>query len=139
MKRRDFLQSALVASAATPFLVESARTLAQETTADPTEASVESKPLLNGSPVVTGPSHEATTILQAVNRPATGFVEIRLEGGEWKKIDAETSDYYVLGYYSTNPDPTRKRRSLEVKVSRPGVSVWARRGYALKTPDDNKK
>ena len=22
-----------------------------------------------------------------------------------KRIDAETSDYYVLGYYSSNPDP----------------------------------
>ena len=24
-----------------------------------------------------------------------------------KRIDAETSDYYVLGYYSKNPDPTQ--------------------------------
>ena len=24
-----------------------------------------------------------------------------------KRIDAETSDYYVLGYYSSNPDPTQ--------------------------------
>jgi VWFA-related protein len=56
-----------------------------------------------------------------------------------KKIDAETSDYYVLGYYSSNPDPTRKRRAIEVKVTRPGVSVWARKGYALKTPKDDEK
>ncbi len=28
-----------------------------------------------------------------------------------KRIDAETSDYYVLGYYSTNPDPTQRRRA----------------------------
>ena len=27
-----------------------------------------------------------------------------------KRIDAETSDYYVLGYYSKNPDPTKRRR-----------------------------
>ncbi|MBA2354873.1 MAG: VWA domain-containing protein [Acidobacteria bacterium] len=53
-----------------------------------------------------------------------------------KKIDAETSDYYVLGYYSSNPDPTRKRRAIEVKVQRPNVSVWARKGYALRTPKD---
>jgi VWFA-related protein len=56
-----------------------------------------------------------------------------------KKIDAETSDYYVLGYYSSNPDPTRKRRAIEVKVNKPGVSVWARKGYALKTPKDDEK
>lgn len=52
-----------------------------------------------------------------------------------KRIDAETSDYYVLGYYSTNPDPTRKRRAIEVKVNRPGAQVWARKGYALKSPE----
>ncbi len=33
-----------------------------------------------------------------------------------KQIDAETSDYYVLGYYSTNVDPQKRRRSIEVKV-----------------------
>ena len=27
-----------------------------------------------------------------------------------KRIDAETSDYYVLGYYSRNPDPTKRTR-----------------------------
>lgn len=51
-----------------------------------------------------------------------------------KRIDAETSDYYLLGYYSTNPDPSRRVRQLEVKVNRPGVSVAARRAYSLKTP-----
>ena len=35
-----------------------------------------------------------------------------------KRIDAETSDYYVLGYYSKNPDATRRRRQVEVKISR---------------------
>ena len=33
-----------------------------------------------------------------------------------KRIDQETSDYYVVGYYSSNPDPTKKRRTIEVKV-----------------------
>ena len=27
-----------------------------------------------------------------------------------KRIDAETSDYYVIGYYSSNPDPMRRTR-----------------------------
>ena len=49
-----------------------------------------------------------------------------------KRIDAETSDYYVLGFYSTNPDSTKRVRQLEVKVDRPGVSVAARRAYSLK-------
>lgn len=53
-----------------------------------------------------------------------------------KRIDAETSDYYVLGYYSTNPDPTRKHRAIQVKVQRDDVNVWARKGYSLRTPAD---
>jgi VWFA-related protein len=51
-----------------------------------------------------------------------------------KRIDAETGDYYVLGYYSSNPDPTKRRRSIEVKVKRPGLSVWSRREYVLNVP-----
>ena len=50
-----------------------------------------------------------------------------------KRIDQETSDYYVVGYYSTNPDPTKKRRTIEVKVKRPGANVWNRTSYTLKT------
>jgi len=49
-----------------------------------------------------------------------------------KRIDAETSDYYVLGYYSKNPDPTKRRRQVEVRVTRPKLQVWARKEYVLK-------
>lgn len=49
-----------------------------------------------------------------------------------KRIDAETSDYYVLGYYSNNPDPLKKNRSIQVKVKRPNVNVWSRKGYTLR-------
>jgi len=51
----------------------------------------------------------------------------------FKRIDAETSDYYVLGYYPTNPDPARRVRQIEVKVDRPNVTVASRRAYSLKT------
>ncbi len=50
-----------------------------------------------------------------------------------KRIDAETSDYYVLGFYSSNPDPTRRNRRIEVKVTRKDVDVWARTSYSLKS------
>ena len=49
-----------------------------------------------------------------------------------KRIDAETSDYYVLGYTSKNPDPTKRRRQVEVRVTRPKLNVWARKEYVLK-------
>jgi VWFA-related protein len=49
-----------------------------------------------------------------------------------KRIDNETSDYYVIGYYSKNPDPFKRVRHIEVKVARPGLQVWSRKAYSLK-------
>ena len=49
-----------------------------------------------------------------------------------KRIDAETSDYYVLGYYSNNPDPLKRTRRLEVKAIRDNVEVWSRTSYSLR-------
>jgi VWFA-related protein len=46
-----------------------------------------------------------------------------------KRIDRETSDYYVLGYYSTNPDAPRRARRIEVKTTRPGVTLIYRTSY----------
>jgi len=51
-----------------------------------------------------------------------------------KRIDAETSDYYMLGYYSSNPDPLRRTRRVEVKVARKDLDVWSRQTYTLKKP-----
>ncbi len=45
------------------------------------------------------------------------------------RIDAETSDYYILGYYASNPDTNHRNRSIEVKTQRPGVQVAARGWY----------
>jgi VWFA-related protein len=54
-----------------------------------------------------------------------------------KRIDAETSDYYVLGYYSSNPDPTQRRRLVEIKVKKPdpeggNLDLIYRREYTLR-------
>jgi VWFA-related protein len=52
-----------------------------------------------------------------------------------KRIDAETSDYYVLGYYSTNPDPLKKRRNIEIKVKTAGkYELNYKPSYTLKPP-----
>jgi VWFA-related protein len=53
-----------------------------------------------------------------------------------KRIDAETSDYYVLGYYSKNPDITRRRRRVEVRIARTGQKwqIYSRKEYVLKAP-----
>jgi VWFA-related protein len=56
-----------------------------------------------------------------------------------KRIDAETSDYYVIGYYSSNPDPSKKNRRLEVKSTRKNVNVWSRNSYSLKPKPKSEK
>jgi hypothetical protein len=33
------------------------------------------------------------------------------------------SDYYLIGWTTSNPDPLRVRRKVEIKVTRPGVAV----------------
>jgi VWFA-related protein len=54
-----------------------------------------------------------------------------------KRIDAETSDYYVLGYYSSNPDPLKRVRRIDVTTTRDGLSVWSRKSYALRPTPKN--
>jgi VWFA-related protein len=49
-----------------------------------------------------------------------------------QQIDAETSDYYVIGYYASNTDPSKRRRTIEIKVKRPDVVVTHRTEYTLK-------
>jgi VWFA-related protein len=51
-----------------------------------------------------------------------------------KRIDAETSDYYVLGYYSSNPDPLKRTRKIDVKVNRPDMQIVHRTSYSLRQP-----
>lgn len=51
-----------------------------------------------------------------------------------KNIDAASSDYYVLGYYSSNADATRRRRRIEVKVTRKDLNVFSRKEYVLRAP-----
>jgi VWFA-related protein len=51
-----------------------------------------------------------------------------------KRIDNETSDYYVIGYYSSNPDPTKRRRRIEIKLKRPNLDLRYRTEYTLKPP-----
>jgi VWFA-related protein len=47
----------------------------------------------------------------------------------FQQIDNMTSDYYILGYRSTNPDPFKLARKIEIKVKRPGVRLEANKDY----------
>jgi VWFA-related protein len=78
---------------------------------------------------------KTTSTLRFLAEGTGGFAVVNTNdfAGELKRIDAETSDYYVLGFYSSNPDPTKRTRTLEIKVDRPDVSINARHAYSLKT------
>jgi VWFA-related protein len=51
-----------------------------------------------------------------------------------ERIDAETSDYYLLRYYSSNPDPLRRVRKIEVKTRRDDLEIVHRTEWALPIP-----
>jgi VWFA-related protein len=55
-----------------------------------------------------------------------------------ERIDNETSDYYILGYNSTNPDPFHMIRKVEIRVKRPGVTLDYRKVYTLPRPKKGK-
>lgn len=52
-----------------------------------------------------------------------------------QRINNETSDYYMLGYYSNNPDPTKRRRRIEIKVKRQGMNLFYKTEYTLRPSD----
>ncbi len=78
---------------------------------------------------------KTTSTLRYLAEETGGFAIVNTNdfASELKRVDAETSDYYVLGFYSSNPDPTKRTRTLEVKVNRPDITVASRRAYSLKT------
>ena len=79
---------------------------------------------------------KTTSSLRFLAEATGGFPVVNTNDfvSEFKRIDAETSDYYVLGFYSSNPDPTKRTRRLEVTVKRPNLEVSSRQAYSLKTP-----
>jgi VWFA-related protein len=77
---------------------------------------------------------DAHDSLRMLAEATGGFAIVNTNGFQQglKRIDNETSDYYVLGYYSKNADPLRRTRQIEVRVTRPGLTVRARTSYSLR-------
>ena len=50
------------------------------------------------------------------------------------RLTPRRSDYYVLGFYTNNPDPTARTRRLNITVDREDVEVQARTSYTFARP-----
>ena len=56
----------------------------------------------------------------------------------FQKILEDNSSYYVLGYYPTNDKRDGRYRNVQVKVTQPGLTVRARKGYNAPVPGKSK-
>lgn len=61
--------------------------------------------------------------LQVLAEETGGFALVNTNDFERgiRRIDSETSDFYQVGYVSSNPDPTRVRRVIKIEITRPGL------------------
>ena len=69
--------------------------------------------------------------LQALAEGTGGFAAINTNDlvTAFDRIRQENSTYYVLGYYPTNGRRDGNFRTIEVRTTRPGLRVTARKGY----------
>lgn len=82
---------------------------------------------MNGDVSPAGPRSTLLTLAENTD----GFAVVNtndLQSGV-RRISADLSTYYLLGYYSTNSSADGRFRRIEVKVAQPRVDVRARPGY----------
>ena len=70
--------------------------------------------------------------LQTFAEETGGFAVVNSNGfaNAYDRIVQENSSYYVLAYYPPNPKRDGKFHDISVRVTRAGLTVRARRGYA---------
>jgi VWFA-related protein len=51
---------------------------------------------------------------------------------EFRRINTDLADYYVLGYYSSNQDSSRRTRLVEISASRPSLRLEYQNRYTLR-------
>ncbi len=85
MRRRTFLAASLAVAG----LKSSGDSNASEKAPSANSADPSERPVLSGSPVVSGPAPEALTVLQTLAGPASGFLEYAVDGESFERVDAE--------------------------------------------------
>lgn len=103
MQRRDFLSTSVTAMTAGMAISSNAVLHAEEKKTQPSTGNISVTGILFGHPVVSGPAPESLTILQAVNGPASGYVELAVGGADFQRVDAESAgllpyDAHVLKF-----------------------------------------
>ena len=73
----------------------------------------------------------ARDMLRSVADGTGGYASVERNeiGPVLERIVAESSHYYLLGYAPPSPKRDGRHHAIEVRVSRPGLSVRARKGY----------
>lgn len=65
----------------------------------------------------------------AINTDGRALMHSNDIGAELRDLAESLSTYYLIGYYSANTTFDGKFRKIDVKVSKPGIKLKARRGY----------
>jgi VWFA-related protein len=78
---------------------------------------------------------ETQSSLRVIAELTGGFAAVNSNNllAALKRIDGETSDFYLLGYYSNNPDPLKKRRSIEIRIKPSAKRQTAKYQLSYKT------
>ncbi len=74
-------------------------------------------------------STQETLVTLAADTGGRAFLDSNDFGAVFKKVQEDTSAYYVLGYRSSNPARDGRFRKITVKTSVPNVHIEFRKGY----------
>src|SRR5262245_22105712 len=92
MDRRTFLAtSAATVGAAVPAAAQNYSDYSKDPRPDVPEGTCTAGslegPVFTGNPVVAGPASDAITILQPLQRMASGYLEYAVDDGAWQRVD----------------------------------------------------
>jgi VWFA-related protein len=94
-------------------------------------------PSIEGIPGALNPRGFTDTLRTlADNTNGNAIVETNDIARGLQNLIDDVSGYYLIGYYSGNDKPDGRYRTIDVKVTRPGVEVRARKGYRALTAEE---